>query len=372
VAIARDAEGQEIVRARQLVNVARPQAEVRILLERDKKGRPRSARVIAHQVGVDAVEALRVSFDGEPLELDELNRVRLPEFDLYRAHLLSAQLGGDGGVDARADVVFGGGEGAEVRTELTAVPLLRDADGENPDAAALSGLVLVAGEPVPVAAVETPGRRVFAVTAKKARPGLLKMARELEQKGAISRRSDSLAPQELGPGDDRLFLVVPEARRHRSSDVSLALFPVHGPYAVDSGELPWLLTHLVPRDVIVERLADAVAVAGVRAAAGANPRAVVVLLSDDVEDYSGQETDAVRAFLSALRVPLYVWSTTPDITELPAWGAVRDVSTRKRMRRAAAELEDFLGHQIIVWVEGRHLPHTITLDSKVEGLTLVE
>lgn len=132
-----------------------------------------------------------------------------------------------------------------------------------------------------------------------------------------------------------------------------------------------MLTHLTSPDRTGQRLADAVAVAGVRAAAGGTPRAVVLLLGPTAEDASGQQPSAVRRYLELLRVPLAVWSTSGVAGQVTTWHGVEDVSSRKRLRNAAERLEDLLDRQWVVWVDGHHLPSTITLEG-APGLSIAQ
>ena len=112
---------------------------------------------------------------------------------------------------------------------------------------------------------------------------------------------------------------------------------------------------------------DAVAVAGLQAAAGAGPRAVLLVLgSGDLKDAARYDGPTVRRYLAALHVPLFVWSPgLPTGAMKAAWGVVEDVSTGRGLDRAFALLKDELDAQRIVLLEGRHLPQSIALSSKV-------
>ena len=128
----------------------------------------------------------------------------------------------------------------------------------------------------------------------------------------------------------------------------------------------WLLTRLmVPGGPPgKQRLSDAVAVAGVQALSGSRPRAVVVVMGAAPEDVSRTDPATVRQYLGSVRVPLFVWSVVkPEEKSVPlaAWGKIEDVSTVPKLRAAVADLRDELESQWIVWVEGTHLPQSITL-----------
>ena len=90
VARALDAEGHEIGRTRQLVNVPRPAAEVQILLERDGKGNVVSARLSGQSLLASRPKKVDVTFDGRPLAVKGFSHVTLPAYDHKTVHILSA------------------------------------------------------------------------------------------------------------------------------------------------------------------------------------------------------------------------------------------------------------------------------------------
>jgi hypothetical protein len=154
---------------------------------------------------------------------------------------------------------------------------------------------------------------------------------------------------------------VPNPTRQRG----LALFPFSGPFDIKRMGLPWLVSHLENEmgAATGQRLAEAVAVAGMRAVGGGSPRAVVLVLSRDTIDYSRYKPQSVRDYLRALRVPLVIWTTeggglTSD------WGEASRVSTQGSLRKASRRLLKSLKRQWIVWIEGRHLPSDIELDER--------
>ena len=106
-----------------------------------------------------------------------------------------------------------------------------------------------------------------------------------------------------------------------------------------------------------------------RVARSANSPLVVPTKTDDSNMF---DIAAVKAYLAALDVPLFVWSLT-GATPGPltaAWGPAQSVSTRRSLRAAAKKLEAHLAAQRIVWFAGRYLPQRITLDESVTGLRL--
>ena len=67
-----------------------------------------------------------------------------------------------------------------------------------------------------------------------------------------------------------------------------------------------------------QRIADAVAVAGIRAAGHGSPRVVVLVLSAQVDDDSVYPVPAVKHFLAEIGVPIVVWVTPQPMTMYPS------------------------------------------------------
>ena len=123
VARALDEKGAEIARARQWINMPRPPAEAKILLERDAKGRVRAASIAWQNLLGEAPTSIAVSFDGHRIPIDALRRVVIPPYAEDVSHILTVELEFESGVSSRDDLAIGGGAGEEARSELTAVPL---------------------------------------------------------------------------------------------------------------------------------------------------------------------------------------------------------------------------------------------------------
>ena len=188
--------------------------------------------------------------------------------------------------------------------------------------------------------------------------------------GELSRvMQESRVGEEIPPQKDRFYLVVPNPANSRG----LALFPFLQPFAIKRTGLPWLTTHVVSERASVpgQRLAEAVALAGLRAAADGCPRTVVLVIGDDIVDHSGYPPSVVREYLRALRVPLVVWSTTQKGPPDP-WGVDEITTGLGGIEKASRRLLQGLGRQWIVWVEGRHLPNEIELADNNKGLRLAE
>src|SRR5687768_10951002 len=87
VARAVDAEGNEIGRAQQWINLPRPPAEVDILLENRVAGQPVMARITWQSLTGESPSAIGVTFNDKPLVVEADGRVRLPPWDPEASHV---------------------------------------------------------------------------------------------------------------------------------------------------------------------------------------------------------------------------------------------------------------------------------------------
>ena len=378
VAVARDETGRELGRAVQLVNLPRADAEVEIVFEGESPEAPTTLRVITESAERLEPLTIFVTFDGLMLREDGNGRFPLPTYDPRQIHIVSAEGYFPEGVTARRDITFGGAYGGMVATELTAVPVILDKNRELA-VEEFQGLLSARGVAVRVAAVERPGARVYMVRDHGVWPSLRSAGRVIDRRdrelrgvsmGELARVvRDARVGEEIPPQKDRFYLVVPNPTSSRG----LALFPVLQPFDIKRFGMPWLTTHAVSGRAAVpgQRLAEAVALAGLRAAADGCPRAVVLVIGDDVVDHSGYHPQVVREYLRALRVPLVVWSTSRQGPPGP-WGVAEATTGLGSIEKASRGLLKDLGRQWIVWVEGRHLPHEIELAENEQGIRLAE
>jgi hypothetical protein len=377
-AVARGEDGSELGRTTQLVNLPRSNAEVEIVLKTGATGEPDAVRVVTESGERLQPLAVFVTFDGSALAQSSGGRYELPDHDPRQIHIVSAEAHFPDGVTARQDVTFGGTFGSRVATELTAVPVFADVS-EDLDPARLQGLFSVRGVPAKVAAVERLGARLYFVRDQGAWPLLQRLGRQVDllHTRSISRRTmqqfrDATAdPANAGlPADrDSFHLVLANPTYARG----LILFPIGQPLDIKRWGLPWLATHVTSETVSTggQRLAEAVAVAGVRAAGDGRPRAVVLVLSDNPVDEGTYGASMVRDYLQALHVPLEVWSVEPGEAE-GAWGPVSDISDRGKLTRVSRRLMEGIQRQWVVWIEGRHLPSAIELAPNPLGLELAQ
>ncbi len=410
VAIAHDVAGGELGRAEQWINMPHEPIEAQLLLEREGGDAPQSARLIWSTVTQGDPPQVAVSFDGEPLEVEDPGRIALPDHDPLGLHFLRAELRFSEGSEAVAEAAFGGMFGDHVATEIQALALDLDPEARLPEPAGLSGwLVKAPGEPLTVRAVDAGPADVVLVVDLAARAALeeLKRSNTVHQPARRPRRerADPNVPgytPQPGPRRrsrsraitrvaipaglherDRLRFVYPVAQ----PDAPYRIFPISEPFTLEHGGIFDLLTRVnLPADAVAsQRLADAVAVAGLHTYAGHRRRIVVLVLGENPVDASRFRLPAVRRYLSRLRVPLRVWSVREPASDVyrpgraqPSEGKPRlaaaelgevvEISSIKQLKAALGDLRQELDAQRIVWVEGHHLPQQIEIASTAAGV----
>ncbi len=365
IAVAYDAAGVELDRARQLVNLPRPSAEARVAFESDERGRPIAARV--YWESADPVQPLSVFaiFDGVVLQPEADGRYPLPPYDINEVHIVSAEVRFVDGITARSDVTFGSRYGTQVATELTAIPIR--VDDQPPNTPELAGAFKLGTQTLVPVAVERLGFKVFLVRDQTAVGSMLHIrSRQDSFGGNVHLPNTGFATDDLTREQDRLHFVIanPDVRRDRF------LYPTTQAISLRRWTLRWLVTHLYHPEASVkgQRLADAVAVASVQAASEGTPRAVVVVLSDTPDDNSVYAPQEVRSYLRSLRVPLFVWHTG---SQPPAgWGESWGIESARDMKRAEKAVRRELKRQWIVWVEGNHMVNQVELYESASGFRL--
>jgi hypothetical protein len=369
-----DAKGNELSRATQWINLPRPPAEVDVVLETDEKGVAKAAQLTWQSVNGVNPTSIGLTLDGLPLKVDGAGRAALPPRDLGTLHVLSADLWFPPGVTARRDVAFGGQYGSEVATELTALPVRVRPGAPLPPPAGLAGWFTLGGQPLPVAAVEGGAGKVVLVRVPSAQEVIDKLVTPIRRPMLPALRYQ----MRLGAGDRVRFLSLASSH-YQSSKISTELFELADELTYKDGGMFWYLTNfrmLKEGRGKERRITDAVAVAGLQAAAENDPRAVVLLLGRENADASRYGAETVRRYLAAIHVPLFVWSLYgTDNPAAFAWsqgeGMVEDVSTLPKLEQAVARLKAELAEQAIVWLDGRHLPQSIALGPEAKGVEIV-
>lgn len=396
VAVARDSGGNEVGRARQWVNLPRSPAETSLVLERE--GERVFLRLEWESVVAAQPEAVRVTLDGVSVPVSISGRasggcrVELPEHDPDRLHFVRAELEFPRNVSSVAEMTFGGTYAGGSRTELTAVAVELRAGRKLPPIRDLQGQFRKAGEPLTVVAAEEGPATVLVIRDQRARETLAELGRSKKATRMRRRRllftgESTRVPRSLRDlmplaAGSHLRFVWPVAKVREDAEPDLEVFDFSAPLDSRDGGLYWLLTKISSPPALLgeQRLADAVAVAGVVAARRNRRRVALLVLHPEARDASRLEAAKVRRYLEALMVPLVVWSpgalseagetgeAGPAGQGGPAgnaavWGESRDVSSLVALERAVADLNRTLDRQRLVWVEGLHLPQEVTVDA---------
>lgn len=386
---AMDSTGREIGRVRQLVNVTRPAAEGEIVIERGKDDQPVAARVAWESVTRAKPLRFDVTFDGRRMAVKDPSRFALPRFDRKSIHVLVVEMEFSAFEKVRLERAFGGGPEETATRELTGLPISVER-GKGPDPKELAEALVADGKPVRVAAVEAGPAKVIIVRSMRADewfdPSKGKPGSGSSGPGSLGPLGPSSGSRfvEREPGrfdmalgdDDQIRFLYPVPLRSETSRLPTQLFP-SSPYyfTAEHGGIPYLLRSYTMSfgEKAPERIADAVAVAALQATGGTQPRAVVLLCSDDSPDESQFPAAAVREYLKRIGVPLFVWcigaGTCADARS--RWGEIEEIATDTDLRRAVSRLKSDLKRQRIVWVEGSWLAQDVSLRFPIAGVRLL-
>jgi hypothetical protein len=336
-AIAYGADGKEITRIAQVINLSRPAAEMEIVIRREGQ-RPVEAELVGrHRLHKSAAGA-KLSVDGAPIRVGRDFRARLPEMDPAHPHIVSAEMEFEDGAVARREIVLSSAAfSRSVESELT--PMLVMSAGnrslENPEGcfssggAALKATTMEKSDAL-VVMVRDPATRAIVLPAAQYRFDLDTAERIL---WPVSRPINA-------PGEPTAIAFPQSVNHAKVANVS------------------WLLTQrLAPATAATEprQFADAVAVAAMSTLEKGHRRAVVLVVSK-LPDTSLYSAPVVRDYLENVGVPLFVWSADgprPDLAA--AWGRIDDVSTEAGMEAAVTRLNASLAAQRIVWVAAEPL-----------------
>jgi|GEM_PF-475646 len=393
-AVAYDDEGRVLARTGSHANLQPRQAEAEMVVERDAEGRAEALRVVWDAVADSTPTSLLVSFDDVPLELPEAApsagslRLPLPDHDPRQIHFASAELTFPDGTAARADVAFGGALSDEVNTRSSGIPVILAGGpaggGPVSPAEAAAGLASrrpgAGGAPLRALAFEGGEADVVAVVEASAAAELAALRQRFRADGTGAREPEAAAGLEAG---DRFTLVDPTPRAAAPAGGDRHdLFQASPPRFASQGGLVWQLTHVFFPPSPGQHLADAVAMAGMQAAAGSRPRTVLLILGPEARDDSRFTPQEVRRYLDRLRVPLAVWWLEREGRELDrrerrqaaldrdqrrmrkrafatAWSGVEEVTSFRDLVRSAERLRQRVGEQRVLWVDGLHLPTEI-------------
>jgi len=385
VAVALDEQGNELERVTQRLNLPRKPAETTIILTGDESGQQRIAKVGWESLVEAEPSAVRVEFDGRPLDCEDPRTIPLPPHDPGQLHFLRVDLEFGDLVTSSAEITFGGTYSDRINSELTAVPVQLVGRRKSPSQKELLGWFTSGERTLHTAAVEKGRVDLIIVRDRSAWPQLYRV-----QNMALTRPYSSSAGRPVAGSrgaSQQWFRSDLSAwqswsfqffwafsRRVDGTDGPYDVFPHSQKYTGEGGSLHgWVTTVEPPADSAgPQRLADTVAVAGVTAAGSNRRRAVLLILGPEPEDASEITPGVARRYLDRLHVPLFVWTIGSEpATEQRMWGAATAVKDPSTMARASRELFRFLERQRIVWLDGFHLPQEIALDPQVQGIRLV-
>jgi len=337
VAIALDANGDEIARTSQTINLPHPTAEVQIVVHDDHLSLKTTHFAYAK------VKTSTLKLDDKPLPLDATLTAKLPAgIDKKKPHVVAAEVQFADASSARRETVIGGQFGETVPSQLTPVAI----KGTNAEC--------LGAERAHVTTIEESDSIVILI--RDPDPSSLR-ARFLAAY-SYSNHLDYRVIGQVGPlgATTRIQPLWPVAENvGKGGNQPIAVVFPFGPLIEPSeGGVLYVMTHLAStnhKSNGPRRWADAVAVAGSRAMQGGHRRAVILVLGD-ADDASLYDPVAVRSYLATIGVPLFVWSPAgprPDVAKL--WGDIVDISTPDRLEAAAAVVRRTLEAQRIAWLD---------------------
>lgn len=388
-AVGFDGEGAEVARTTIPINLQPRETGLSVLIDEPEKGAP-VARLAWRSNDGSAPTRLAAWLDGNPIEVgtapdtvpEGVQRLPLPSVDLGEVHFLTVEMTFGNGATARTERVFGGEIDRIIDTRNTAVAIetrrRRDRLDSPEDA---RGLILAAGEPATPVGLEDSGVDLVVVRDRSAHRELV----------AISGgRPITL----VGRRNDRMYLIGPSPRLAMHRWGHYELFPTTPALSGARGGLfDWLTRQIHdPAPGAPEELPAAVSVAGMQAAAGGRPRAVLLVIGPEAFPVAVEEAQQARRFLARLGVPLAVWRIQRDLNDLTveermravdeaapaidrrtvlaearaAWGEVEEITSPAAATRAAKRLLRRVDRQQVVWIDGDFLPTEITLAPDAE------
>jgi hypothetical protein len=359
-AVGLDHEGREVARTERLVNLPEPPARLEILVVRNGLGQPVAARLVATSTLRDTPLRYLLTLDGQDLEVDADGRAPLPAADVRVPHVLSASAVFADDVVAHAAAVIGGAVQDESGSRLTAVPV-RVKTRLLPSIDSLSNVFTCGGLKPRVVAIER-GRATVVMVRN---PSSL----EADQRLRRPLRDDQLKLETR----DSVGFVWPLTKTLPGGSEKTTLLESTPFFPGSAGGFFWFLTRVSRQGVSSPpyRLADAVAVAGLRSYAESSRRAVVLVQgkNDGVDD-SQFSTSQVRSYLRAIGTPLHIWSLSPSSKS--TWlDQAQDIGSNVGLQAAVTRLRQDLGTQGVVWLSGEWSPSEVDLAPSVSSIALL-
>jgi len=327
-AIAYDEAGHELARTSQLINLARPAAEMEIVIG-SERGQPAEVQLVGRHRLHQPPKSAKLLLDDAVVKIGRDFRARLPQTDWSHPHLISAEMEFEDGEVAKRDVAIEAGFSSSTRSELAPMLVMMNGN-KQPDS--LDGCFSAGGVALRATAIEK--NEAFVVMVKD--PSTRPQAADLQFDADTAERILWPVPRPINKPGEPTAIAFPQSVNH--SKVATVL---------------WLLRErLTPAPSAAEprQFTDAVAVAALGSLERGRRRAVILVVSK-APDRSLYLPSVVRAYLEEVGVPLFVWSADgarPDLTA--AWGRIDDISTTAGLQAAIGRVNDDLARQRIVWV----------------------
>ena len=369
-AVAFGVDGKEIDRVRQWINMAPHEADASILLDRDGPEGKTLVRVSWETLADEGDPSeFRAFFDGQRLQVADPEVFPLPGHDPEQTHHLRVELEFGDSLMSVAEATFGGIYGEVVSTELTSFPIVLDRRKKLPPIEDLQGRFLAGDEPLAVHGAEHTRAEIVFV-------------RDAASQDDIKRLvwQQNLAVRLLSLEKDHVVRFVSPCPRPLERKGRLHwIFPRSHQFDHEDGFLPNMLAAIWD-DTCSDseaRLSDAVAVAALGASQSGLRRVVVLLTSTWEDENSLFEASQVMRYLARLHVPFEVWSAERvagkyrDRDWTSPWGEVVSVSSADRLSEAYFDLAKRLSRQRVVWLEGLHLPQSISIHPAAENMKTV-
>ncbi|RLE27040.1 MAG: hypothetical protein DRJ61_17885, partial [Acidobacteria bacterium] len=365
-AVAVDSAGNSVAETSRLINLGLRSADCRLVPEIPG----RTLSLVCKSVTDSKILNAEILMDGRRVDLNADWSIPLPQDG--GAHLVSATVEFDGGDVVREEAFVSTGGGASLVSDLTAVtarfkPSEAEISPEN-----IQARHRETGAPLQIRAIERGKPLVVAIVSREARRRLamqeiLTVRTEREGRRRATHGSDVLLDRveelesSVGSPDwvnPILRQVDPVVDPQSGDGLAPSLFPMTDPVTLGLQSFrqlsvgPWEQG----KDEI-QRISDALVVAGALATAEKSPRTVLLIIYRDDEDESWQTPDQALTYLNALGVPLVIWTTGGRKGVESQWGqATKVIDRTESMIDAAEDLNRFLSQEWVVWVEGSWLP----------------
>ena len=351
--IQRDEAGRVAANAQRWVNRPGQEAELTIQLSEQTSDDACSARLVWFHPEKQNPKQIELTDNGQPInDLGVTGTFNFPCQSGDSPQIIAASAVFPDGRRAEA-VAVAAGFGDEAPVDLTAVALtLNQQAGTNGGATpSRFGQVLTL---IDTAAAEL----VFVLDPDAAYRALL------TSPGANARTGHAWSKTESSLLDiSNLWFVMPDAQLHRVNGFQWIPREIHR-LQQSTGKSDWLKTFFAVGATPVEggkRLADAVAVSGLLAAAGPRRRGVVLVLGNGRQsDESLFTSTQARAYLSEVGVPLFVLRTGKPLDD--GWPVGVKTASMNALAGALQDIRDEVLSQQIAWLEGARTVASIAAD----------